>query len=280
VPPTGRNGNGNGAGPRDEPVVSSPAVRRRSAPVPADPLLAAGLAPIDDDVVSPPAEWLPEHAGSTALAPVPTETMPVRAVPAVPVLDPGFIPPPEPEPAPAAAKPARARRVKAPTAPRRGLFRRRPRVRRVTRVVRRVDPWGVLKVSVLFYVLLFGILLVAGVLLWNLARTTGTVENIEGFVAELFGLQTFTINGPELFRASWTLGGVLVIAGTGFNVTCAVLFNLLADLVGGVRVTVLEEETVLRPRPQVPSRRRVRTRAAAVDAPSGGASSLDASPGL
>ena len=29
----------------------------------------------------------------------------------------------------------------------------------------------------------------------------------------------------------------------------AVLFNLIADLVGGVRVTVLEEEVVLRERP-------------------------------
>jgi hypothetical protein len=95
------------------------------------------------------------------------------------------------------------------------------------------------------------------------------VENIEGFVAELFGLETFTINGAEVFRASWTLGGIFVIAGTGFNVTLAVLFNLLADLVGGVRVTVLEEETVLRPRPQVPQRRRrrrVRTRGHAVHA--------------
>lgn len=127
--------------------------------------------------------------------------------------------------------------------------RRRPRVRKVTRVVRRIDTWSVLKVSVLFYVVMFVILLVAGVLLWNLAESTGTVRNVEGFIRDLFNLEKFDVSGRELFRASWTLGVFLVIAGTGLNVTMAVLFNLISDLVGGIRVTVLEEEVVLAPRP-------------------------------
>ncbi len=127
--------------------------------------------------------------------------------------------------------------------------RRRPRVRKVTRIVRRIDAWSVLKVSVLFYVVLFVILLVAGVLLWNLAESTGTVRNVEGFIRDLFNLEKFDVSGRALFRASWTLGVFLVIAGTGLNVTMAVLFNLISDLVGGVRVTVLEEEVVLAPRP-------------------------------
>ncbi|MDQ1425613.1 MAG: hypothetical protein QOD72_3111 [Acidimicrobiaceae bacterium] len=126
--------------------------------------------------------------------------------------------------------------------------RRRPRVRKVTRVVRRIDAWSVLKVSVLFYVVLFVILLVAGVLLWNLAESTGTVRNVEGFIRDLFNLEKFNVSGQALFRASWTLGVFLVIAGTGLNVTMAVLFNLISDLVGGIRVTVLEEEVVLAPR--------------------------------
>jgi hypothetical protein len=126
--------------------------------------------------------------------------------------------------------------------------RRRPRVRKVTRIVRRIDAWSVLKVSVLFYLVLFVILLVAGVLLWNLAQSTGTVRNVEGFIRDLFNLEKFDVSGRALFRASWTLGVFLVIAGTGLNVTMAVLFNLISDLVGGVRVTVLEEEVVLAPR--------------------------------
>ena len=131
------------------------------------------------------------------------------------------------------------------------LLRRRPRVRKVTRIVRRVDAWGVFKISLIFYVILYIILLVAGILLWNLANTTGTVANVEGFVRDLFGLKTFEFDGEKLFRASWVLGAILVVAGTGLNVTLAVLFNLISDLVGGVRVTVLEEEVILRERPVI-----------------------------
>ena len=138
-----------------------------------------------------------------------------------------------------------------PTLP---LLRRRPRVRKVTRIVRRVDAWGVFKISIVFYVILYIILLVAGILLWNLANTTGTVANVEGFARDLFGLKTFEFDGEKLFRASWVLGAILVVAGTGLNVTLAVLFNLISDLMGGVRVTVLEEEVILRQRPVLPVR--------------------------
>ena len=40
---------------------------------------------------------------------------------------------------------------------------------------------------------------------------------------------------------------MLIVGGTAFSVTLVVLFNLISDLLGGVRVTVLEEEVVLRP---------------------------------
>jgi hypothetical protein len=123
---------------------------------------------------------------------------------------------------------------------------RRPRVRKVNRVVRRIDPWTVFKIALVLFVLLYAVLVVAGVLLWDLANKTGTVDNIQGAVKELFALQTFVIDGKKLFRASWALGAIMAIGGTGFAVTAAVLFNLIADLVGGVRITVLEEEYVAR----------------------------------
>jgi hypothetical protein len=127
--------------------------------------------------------------------------------------------------------------------------RNRPRVRKVSRVVRRVDAWSVFKISVLFWAAAYVILLVAGVLLWNLAYSTGTVSNVEGFIRNLFGLKKFTFDGQRIFHASYVLGAFLAVAGTGLFVTLAVLFNLISDLVGGVRVTVLEEEVVLRERP-------------------------------
>ena len=52
------------------------------------------------------------------------------------------------------------------------LAGRRPRVRRVTRVVRHVDPWSVFKVAAVFSLVAYTIALVAGVLLWNVAYST------------------------------------------------------------------------------------------------------------
>ncbi len=115
--------------------------------------------------------------------------------------------------------------------------------------MRRIDAWSVCKIAFVFWAVVFAILLVAGMLLWNLASTTGTITNVEGFVKDLFGLKTFKFNGGEIFKASWIIGAVLVIGGTAVTVTLTVLFNLIADLLGGIRVTVLEEEVLLRQEP-------------------------------
>lgn len=123
------------------------------------------------------------------------------------------------------------------------LAGRRPRVRRVTRVVRHVDPWSVFKVAAVFSFVAYGIALVAGVLLWNVAYATGTVDNIERGL-ESTGWETFELNGGEIFHNAW-IGGLFAAVGlTGLAVLVATLFNLITDLVGGVRMTVLEEEVV------------------------------------
>lgn len=135
--------------------------------------------------------------------------------------------------------------------------RRRPRIRRVTRVVRHVDPWSVFKVALCFSVVLYGVVLTAGVLLWNVAYTTGTIDNIERFF-ESFGWSTFQFKGGELYHNAWIAGLFVALGLTGFVVLAATLFNLIADLVGGIRVTVLEEEVVERD----PTQRRQTLRAA------------------
>ena len=132
----------------------------------------------------------------------------------------------------------------------------RLRARRVRRLVRHIEPWSVLKMSLIFYFCLWVILLIAGVILWRFAVTSGTVEKVESFIEELFALETFTFNPDQIFRVSALGGLVMVVAGSGFTVLMAVLFNLISDLVGGVRMTVVEEETA-RPRPK-----RTRPRAA------------------
>jgi hypothetical protein len=114
--------------------------------------------------------------------------------------------------------------------------------RRVRRILRRVDPWTVLRFSVLFYLCLLVVSLVAGLLLWAAASTTGVIDNFERFIKELFAFQTFSIDGALIFRSTLIGGLVLVLLGSGFNVLMAVIYNLTSDVVGGIEVAVLEEE--------------------------------------
>lgn len=117
----------------------------------------------------------------------------------------------------------------------------RPRVRRVSRVIRDLDPWSVFKVGLVFHLVLYFIVLISLVLLWNVAQSTGTIDNIENFM-ESFGWETFSFDGGALFKNFSIFGLLLVVLFTGLWVLMATIFNLITDLVGGVRVTVLEEE--------------------------------------
>ena len=141
---------------------------------------------------------------------------------------------------------------------------RKPRVRKVTRVVRSVDPWSVFKIAIVASLVLYVIAITSGVLLWNVAYATGTIDNVERFF-ESFGWSSFEFNGGEIYHSAW-IGGLFAALGlTGLAVLGAALFNLITDLVGGIRLTVLEEEVVesrtspmrrfvvRRPAPEVPA---------------------------
>lgn len=123
--------------------------------------------------------------------------------------------------------------------------RTRPRVRRVTRVVRHVDTWSVFKVALVFSAFLYAVALTAGVLLWHVATATGTIDNVERFF-EGFGWESFRFKGGEIFHNAWIAGLFVAVGLTGLAVLLATLFNLITDLVGGVRISVLEEEVLAR----------------------------------
>jgi len=224
-----------------------------------DPLLAAAEAETD---VAPPAEEAPADDASAddwsepdpAPAPAPfllpasaTATAASAAVafapsPSVTEAVPLVAPAPNGLVADADASPAVAV-VPPPPRPRR---RARPRVRKVTRIVRSVDAWSVFKVALVFFTAMGVVLLTAGVLLWNLAQTTGTLDNVEGFFREAFQYDSFKLESEPVFRAGLTLIALFIVIGTGMSVVMAVLFNLIADLTGGIRLTVLEREVVAR----------------------------------
>jgi len=182
---------------------------------------------------------------------------------------------------------------------------RRVRARKVHRIVRHVDPWSVLKISLLFFLALFLIICVASAVLWNGARSSGAITNVEDFITEVGGFGncpqpttppvststsvpdaavigattsttlaptsgdsqgcpggaelegTFKFEDGKIFEAFGLGGVVLVLAGSAGAVVMALLFNLMSDLTGGVRVTVLEEDSAPGPsRTGSPGRRR------------------------
>jgi hypothetical protein len=204
-------------------------------------------APYDTDMVTVVGPIVPDMRSTEVLTPLPddrTDATPAGA------------------PIPVVIRPVEAASpIVAPPAPKRGrgqsTFRRapKPRIRRVRRVVRSIDTWTVFKVSAVFFIVLYAILLVAGVLLWNLAYATGTIDNLEHFF-ESFGWETFKFHGGQIFHSAWVAGLFLVAAGTGLAVVMATVFNLIADLVGGIGVTVLEEEVRIVPDLEPGGRRR------------------------
>jgi hypothetical protein len=203
--------------------------------------------------IDPPLDVIPDVRFATsldeptALAPAPVRepfptVMPVPDVVPLPATVAAPVAQPAPQPAPAPApEPAVERSTVTTTTVRRG----KPRVRRVTRVVRHVDTWSVFKVALVFNTILYVVCLTAGVLLWNVAYATGTVDNVEKFF-EQFGWESFQFHGGELYHNAWIAGLFVAVGLTGFAVLLATLFNLITDLVGGIRVSVLEEEVVAR----------------------------------
>lgn len=125
----------------------------------------------------------------------------------------------------------------------------RREARRVRRVLYGFELWSVLKVSLLFYFCAWGVFLLAGVILWNVINSQGYVERFENFILEIFNYETFTINGDQLFQWYLWLGLFSVLVLTALTVVLCLLYNLISILVGGIRVTLIEEETV-RLRPQ------------------------------
>ncbi|MEZ5250025.1 MAG: DUF3566 domain-containing protein [Ilumatobacteraceae bacterium] len=135
------------------------------------------------------------------------------------------------------------RRLKAPV-----VFRRAKPRRRVTRVIRHVDTWSVFKVALVFNVVLYLCCLTSGVLLWNVATRQAPSTTSRKFF-EQFGWERFEFKGGEIYHNAWIAGMFVAVGLTGFAVLLATVFNLITDLVGGIRVSVLEEEVVATRRP-------------------------------
>ncbi|MBU1493212.1 MAG: DUF3566 domain-containing protein [Actinobacteria bacterium] len=114
-------------------------------------------------------------------------------------------------------------------------------VQRVRRVLRKIDPWTVLKVSFVFNAILALIFVLGTVIFWSVFVNAGIPQQINE-LALLIGLENgFVMDGPTYFRVVLLFAMIGTILMTGFFTLAAVIYNLISDLVGGIEVVVLEE---------------------------------------
>ena len=125
-------------------------------------------------------------------------------------------------------------------------------VRRVRRVVRKFDPWTVLKVSLLFHLVVTIGLILGLVILWSVILNVGIPQALDDFFENITLLDpdlTFFNNGQQYFRVVIFLGMISTVAMTTATTLGAILYNLISDVVGGVEVVMLEESLRVPPTP-------------------------------
>jgi hypothetical protein len=216
---------------------SSAGSRRSSVPAPPRP-----PAPLHDDPVGK--DRRAEDGGPA------TSAMSIPAVDDA-LVEPGYLmgssytrmtPPVPPLPSGAAPLPLRPVRKD-----------RRPQVavrgpRRARLVIRRVDPWSVLKFSFLFSVCLLIVWVVAASALLSLLRTMHVFDNINSVLASATSSDPQhkgfrvdpTMHDVRLWAA--IIGAVNALLFTALATLCAFLYNLISMTVGGVEVTLGERD--------------------------------------
>lgn len=115
-------------------------------------------------------------------------------------------------------------------------------------VVRKVGPLSVLKFSLLFYLCLMLIVLIAMVIVYGILSAGGAVDSLEKVLGYVFGTGTTSTGGAEPIEIDggslfmWGLIGGLafVVIWSVINVFVAMLYNLISDIIGGVEVTLAE----------------------------------------
>jgi MFS superfamily sulfate permease-like transporter len=112
--------------------------------------------------------------------------------------------------------------------------------RRARRMIRRIDSWSVLKVSLVFYLCLAAVTLVAGTIMYNLARIGGFMARIERAMQEV-GFENFRFVGSRTLMAAFLILTASAIVATAATVLTSFIYNLIAEVVGGVEISTLDE---------------------------------------
>lgn len=124
-----------------------------------------------------------------------------------------------------------------------------PRTRKARLRVARVDPWSVMKVSFLLAIALGICTVVAAAVLWMVMDGMGVFSAVGGTISEAteskkgtgFDLESF-LSLPRVLAFTGVIAAINVVLATALATLGAFIYNLSAGFVGGVELTLAEDE--------------------------------------
>jgi hypothetical protein len=119
--------------------------------------------------------------------------------------------------------------------------------RRANLQIKRFDPWSVLKLSLVLGVALFFVWLVAVGVLYAVLDGMGVWDKVNGTADELFaagasGNSQPLISAGRVFGVAAIIGAVNIVLFSALATVGAFVYNVSADLAGGLEVTLAERE--------------------------------------
>ncbi|MET9833017.1 DUF3566 domain-containing protein [Streptomyces sp. NPDC006385] len=175
-----------------------------------------------------------QPTSAPAASPLPGERQPQQ--------DAGPYHPPQAYQTPAAASGQRKPRTGAGA-------RTTPRTRKARLRVAKADPWSVMKVSFLLSIALGICTIVAAAVLWMVMDAMGVFSTVGGTISEAtgsnesngFDLQAF-LSLPHVLMFTSIIAVIDVVLATALATLGAFIYNLSAGFVGGVELTLAEDE--------------------------------------
>lgn len=124
-----------------------------------------------------------------------------------------------------------------------------PRTRKARLRVAKADPWSVMKVSFLLSIALGICTIVASAVLWTVMDAMGVFSTVGGTISEAtgsnesngFDLQAF-LSLPRVLIFTSVIAVIDVVLVTALATLGAFIYNLSAGFVGGVELTLAEDE--------------------------------------
>lgn len=119
--------------------------------------------------------------------------------------------------------------------------------RRANLQIKRFDPWSVLKLSLVLGVALFFVWLVAVGVLYAVLDGMGVWVKVNGTANELFqnnanGAAEPLISAGRVFGVAAIIGAVNIVLFSALATVGSFVYNVSADLAGGLEVTLAERE--------------------------------------